>query len=564
MESDQFFPEYWPANKLIGILEGVLVKAEDIIGQLKSAQIESLEAPKITGLLTSAQIQEIEAAKIAGQLTNAQISELSATKIIGQLVDSQIAELTAGKIKGLLSSAQIEAIEATKITGQLTSAQIKELEAAKISGQISHAQIAVEAVTAINIAALTITAEKLAVGSVKTEKIEAGAVIASKIAASAITAEKIAAEAVESSKIAALAITTEKIAANAITAGKIAANAVTAEKILAESITSVKIAAGAIVTEKIAAGAITAEKINVKELSSITVNAGTITAGTFKGVTFQTTDSRTTINNEGINLIAPKTGEAGPTNRIEWWKEKIKGTLVAELTTFLSESGGTTTTQLATNAPIEEGAVISKIVAGGSVGEISIIEEVAKALRKLYIEVRDSVNEYKKTILDSQERSNFVQLPTAEKYFLPQVGCCVTDSTEQEVKNETDTALTWNTEEYDEGGCHETAANSSRFTVPAGQGGKWELVASFWWEAKSAAGRRTVYVRVNGNTNQRVAVADVSGNCASQQVTMLKNLNAGDYVEVVVWQSTGVTEKIRKDTYGTSFTTKRATFERIR
>lgn len=287
MESDQFFPEYWPANKLIGILEGVLVKAEDIIGQLKNAQIESLEAPKITGQLTNAQIEEIAAAKIAGQLTSAQIESLAAAKIVGQLVDAQIKELTAGKIKGLLTNAQIEALDATKITGQLTNEQIKELQAAKIAGQISHAQIATEAITAINVAALAITAEKIAVEAITATKIAAGAVDVNKLAANSVIASKIAAEAVEASKIAALAVTTEKLAASAVTAGKIAANAITAEKILAEAVTAIKIAAGAISAEKIAAGAITAEKINVASLSAISANLGTVTAGVLKAVTIE-------------------------------------------------------------------------------------------------------------------------------------------------------------------------------------------------------------------------------------------------------------------------------------
>lgn len=286
-ESDFYMPEYWPANRLIGVLEHVLIEAKQIIGQLKDAQIESLKADKITGQLTNEQIEEIEAAKIAGQLTSEQIESLEAAKISGQLVDAQIAELKAGKVKGLLTSAQIESIEATKISGQLTDAQLKEIQAAKIAGQISHSQIAAESVWAINILAGSVTAEKIEAEAVTTAKLATGSVIASKLAAGSVVAEKIAAEAVTAEKIGALQVTTAKLAAESVTAGKIAANAITAEKILAEAITSVKIAAGAIIAEKIAAGAITAEKLNVKELSAISSSLGTITAGVLKAVTIE-------------------------------------------------------------------------------------------------------------------------------------------------------------------------------------------------------------------------------------------------------------------------------------
>jgi hypothetical protein len=294
-ESDFYMPEYWPANRLIGVLEHVLVEAKQIIGQLKNAQIESLEAGKITGQLSNEQIKELAAAKIAGQLQDSQIKELSAAKLLGQL---------------------------------------------------------------------------------KTVQIEDGA----------------------------------------ITAAKVAANAITAEKILAESITASKIAAGAISTEKLAAASVTAEKLSVKELSAITVNAGTIEAGTFKGVTFETKNGRTVLNNEGLNLIAPKIGESGATNRIEWYKEKLKGTLVAELVSYTSESGGTTFVRLQANT--EEEAGVSKVTVGASHPtvaeknkEANLILEATKTLTKIVAEV----GAVTKTIFDTEEKSSFLQLTEVVK-----------------------------------------------------------------------------------------------------------------------------------------------------
>jgi hypothetical protein len=140
MESDQFMPEYWPANRIIGKLEKALVKAENILGLIQSEQIANLVAGKVTGLLTSAQIEAVEAAKIAGQLTNA---------------------------------------------------QLKEIEAAKITGQISNAQLAANSVTAEKIAGATITGEKIAGLTITGEKIAGATITGAKIVANTITAEKL-------------------------------------------------------------------------------------------------------------------------------------------------------------------------------------------------------------------------------------------------------------------------------------------------------------------------------------------------------------------------------------
>jgi hypothetical protein len=156
-EGDQYFPEFWAANRVIGELELAAIKAEKIIGQLTNAQIKSLESGKITGQLTNEQIKEIEAAKIAGQLTNAQIKELEAAKIVGKIVNAQIESIQAVKVTGLLTNAQIESIAAFKVTGLLTNAQIESIAAFKVTGLITNAQL--EAIAATKITGLITTAQ---------------------------------------------------------------------------------------------------------------------------------------------------------------------------------------------------------------------------------------------------------------------------------------------------------------------------------------------------------------------------------------------------------------------
>jgi hypothetical protein len=157
MESDQYMPEYWPANRIIGKLEKALVKAENILGLIQSTQIANLAAAKVTGLLTSAQIAEIEAAKIGGKLTNAQIESIEAAKITGQIVETQIGpeSISTGKIK---------------------------------AANITTALLAVGSVIAEKLAVGSVIAEKLAVNSVTATKIAAGAVIAEKISVATLSA----------------------------------------------------------------------------------------------------------------------------------------------------------------------------------------------------------------------------------------------------------------------------------------------------------------------------------------------------------------------------------------
>lgn len=154
-ESDFYSPEYWPANRLIGELENVLVKAKSIIGLLTSSQIESLEAGKIAGLIESIQIKELAAGKISGLLTDSQIKELAAAKVAGQLTNSQIESMEAKKVIGQLVAGQIAA-------GAITTEKLA-------AGSVVASKIAVETLSAISANLGTITA-----GILKAVKIEGG------------------------------------------------------------------------------------------------------------------------------------------------------------------------------------------------------------------------------------------------------------------------------------------------------------------------------------------------------------------------------------------------------
>lgn len=100
--------------------------------------------------------------------------------------------------------------------------------------------------------------------------------------------------------------------------------------------------------------------------------------------------------------------------------------------------------------------------------------------------------------------------------------------------------VTFNSERYDVGGCHSTSSNTGRLTVPSGGGGLYAIGACIGWAA-NASGIRAASIRVNGS----VLIATEETPAFSANSTPKHNLYtewelaAGDYVEVLAYQSSG-------------------------
>lgn len=108
----------------------------------------------------------------------------------------------------------------------------------------------------------------------------------------------------------------------------------------------------------------------------------------------------------------------------------------------------------------------------------------------------------------------------------------------QSIPNTTWTSLLFDTEEYDSDGFHSTSSNTSRFTVPAGFGGKYFFTATTAWAANSTGSRYVAWAK-NGTRNlhlQQIA-QNVTGFDRAVNDTML--LIPGDYIEVMVYQDSG-------------------------
>ena len=151
---------------------------------------------------------------------------------------------------------------------------------------------------------------------------------------------------------------------------------------------------------------------------------------------------------------------------------------------------------------------------------------------------------------------NTVSDPTTGQPILAAWGDVVRDNQEYSARNKphcrvynsaaislatsnVDQALTFNSERYDVGGCHSTASNTGRITIPSGEGGKY-LITGHVEIASNATGDRQLSIRLNGST--AIAAQRVGANASSvtiQSLSVVYALAAGDYVELWALQSSG-------------------------
>lgn len=125
----------------------------------------------------------------------------------------------------------------------------------------------------------------------------------------------------------------------------------------------------------------------------------------------------------------------------------------------------------------------------------------------------------------------------AESIDRPVPQARVYNSANISVADATDTALTFNSERYDDGSLHSTASNTSRLTVAVpgvyAIGGNAEF-------ASNATGLRQAGIRVNGATTiAAVRLPALSGASTMLNVTCQYRFAAADYVELVVLQTSG-------------------------
>lgn len=122
------------------------------------------------------------------------------------------------------------------------------------------------------------------------------------------------------------------------------------------------------------------------------------------------------------------------------------------------------------------------------------------------------------------------------------VGCqCVrSGSGAQAISNNTQTAILFDVEVYDTDGIHSTISNTSRFTVPTGKAGYWQVSFFFTWDG-NATGTRNIYLYKNGSFNAYLSANPAATNQGTNNATMVYYFAAGDYIEYYAFQSSGTT-----------------------
>ena len=120
------------------------------------------------------------------------------------------------------------------------------------------------------------------------------------------------------------------------------------------------------------------------------------------------------------------------------------------------------------------------------------------------------------------------------------VGVSLVKSAVQAVANATDTAITWNTEDYDTSAFHDNSTNTDRITIPAGKAGYYLIEARVSFAA-NATGIRSVTVKKNGSTAVSGADLNNQGSSASAVLIQSRVIYAAvaDYFHLNAYQTSG-------------------------
>jgi hypothetical protein len=134
------------------------------------------------------------------------------------------------------------------------------------------------------------------------------------------------------------------------------------------------------------------------------------------------------------------------------------------------------------------------------------------------------------------------------------VGCSLTKSATQSIANDTETAVTFDTEAWDTDAFHSTATNTSRITIPTGKGGKYQVSGNVG--ITSGSGGTYLLLKKNGSVLSYPVVVNGTGNGFDTNFTFytLLALSAGDYIEMFLLQQYGSTKSITTaNTFGVNY-----------
>lgn len=120
------------------------------------------------------------------------------------------------------------------------------------------------------------------------------------------------------------------------------------------------------------------------------------------------------------------------------------------------------------------------------------------------------------------------------------VGCSVYRTTDQTLANNTTTIINWDAEFYDTDTMHDNSTNSSRITIPSGQGGKYLLTAIAFWSNNATGARQFAFYKNGVSLGwTEISPSSTSASYTAGSGSLVLDLAAADYVEVAGVQNSG-------------------------
>lgn len=109
------------------------------------------------------------------------------------------------------------------------------------------------------------------------------------------------------------------------------------------------------------------------------------------------------------------------------------------------------------------------------------------------------------------------------------------------VPTATPTAILFDGERYEVGGAlHSTVSNQSRITIPSGCDGIYHIGGNALWSNTNTTGIRQLIIRLNGSLQIAITEQLGTANASGMNVSCDYKLAAGDYIELVAYQGSGV------------------------
>lgn len=140
-------------------------------------------------------------------------------------------------------------------------------------------------------------------------------------------------------------------------------------------------------------------------------------------------------------------------------------------------------------------------------------------------------------------------LPASTPTF---TGCLVWGSGGQSIANVTSTVVNFGgTEQFDTDGFYNSGTSSSRITIPTGKGGYYYFWANLDFRASDVT--NALEFKKNGSVIQTIyqpPIVETSNTRGLYSGQTVVSMNAGDYMEIQVYQDSGTSRTMEKDNNG--------------